>query len=267
VACAGWEPSLVHGSSIIFGTGILSWPREYALLMAESIAVCSWNSRWFCHCPLAGQDIKGKAWQKATVCTACIPDCSSVFFSDGLMAWTQGLDAVPFYHHFSPPCLVVWHLHPLGIRGAFTLDTSRSFPLCPSSRLPTFHDKFSINRVHGIYVFKDRWHPSLGSRFVGLLYLGLSGCVDYYYYVFGFLLVVFSILVITCAEITLLFTYFQLCDEDFRHLLVAFLCTDRPPFMYYSCTVCLLQTARGGNSLPPLYLYFDTWDWQALPSL
>jgi transmembrane 9 superfamily protein 2/4 len=40
--------------------------------------------------------------------------------------------------------------------------------------------------------------------------------MDYYYYVFGFLLLVFFILVITCAEITVLFTYFQLCSEDYH---------------------------------------------------
>merc|ERR1712150_371717 len=35
-----------------------------------------------------------------------------------------------------------------------------------------------------------------------------------YYYVFGFLFLVFLILVITCAEITVLFNYFQLCGEN-----------------------------------------------------
>ena len=40
--------------------------------------------------------------------------------------------------------------------------------------------------------------------------------MDQYYYVFGFLLLVFVILAVTCAEITIVLTYFQLCAEDYR---------------------------------------------------
>ena len=40
--------------------------------------------------------------------------------------------------------------------------------------------------------------------------------MDQYYYVFGFLLVVFAILVITCAEISIVLNYFSLCSEDYR---------------------------------------------------
>ena len=37
--------------------------------------------------------------------------------------------------------------------------------------------------------------------------------MDQYYYVFGFLLLVYIILAITCAEITTVLCYFQLCSE------------------------------------------------------
>jgi len=36
------------------------------------------------------------------------------------------------------------------------------------------------------------------------------------YYIFGVLFVVFGILVVTCAEITVVLIYFQLCSEDYR---------------------------------------------------
>ena len=36
------------------------------------------------------------------------------------------------------------------------------------------------------------------------------------YYIFGVLFVVFGILVVTCAEITVVLVYFQLCSEDYR---------------------------------------------------
>ena len=36
------------------------------------------------------------------------------------------------------------------------------------------------------------------------------------YVVFGFLFIVLFILIITCAEITIVMCYFQLCNEDYR---------------------------------------------------
>ena len=36
------------------------------------------------------------------------------------------------------------------------------------------------------------------------------------YYVFGFLMIVLFILIATCAEITIVMCYFQLCNEDYH---------------------------------------------------
>ena len=36
------------------------------------------------------------------------------------------------------------------------------------------------------------------------------------YYIFGFLFLVMIVLVATCAEISILLCYFQLCNEDYR---------------------------------------------------
>jgi transmembrane 9 superfamily protein 2/4 len=36
------------------------------------------------------------------------------------------------------------------------------------------------------------------------------------YYIFGFLFLVMIVLVVTCAEISILLCYFQLCNEDYR---------------------------------------------------
>lgn len=37
-----------------------------------------------------------------------------------------------------------------------------------------------------------------------------------FYYLFGFLALVFIILMITCTEITIVLCYFQLCSEDYN---------------------------------------------------
>ena len=52
-----------------------------------------------------------------------------------------------------------------------------------------------------------------GACFVELFFIMSSIWMDQYYYVFGFLLLVYVILGVTCAEITIVLNYFQLCSE------------------------------------------------------
>ncbi len=55
-----------------------------------------------------------------------------------------------------------------------------------------------------------------GAVFVELSFILSSLWLDQYYYVFGFLLLVLALLAVTCAEISIVLVYFQLCAEDHR---------------------------------------------------
>eukprot|EP01061_Rhynchopus_euleeides_P034896 TRINITY_DN58862_c0_g1_i1.p2 TRINITY_DN58862_c0_g1~~TRINITY_DN58862_c0_g1_i1.p2 ORF type:complete len:640 (+),score=291.32 TRINITY_DN58862_c0_g1_i1:46-1965(+) len=55
-----------------------------------------------------------------------------------------------------------------------------------------------------------------GAVFIELFFILTSIWMHRYYYVFGFLLLIFIILCITCAEITIVMCYFQLCAEDYH---------------------------------------------------
>eukprot|EP00906_Rhabdomonas_costata_P031132 RCo043992 len=55
-----------------------------------------------------------------------------------------------------------------------------------------------------------------GAVFIELFFILTSIWLNRYYYVFGFLLIVFLILIVTCAEITIVMIYFQLCSEDYN---------------------------------------------------
>ena len=48
-----------------------------------------------------------------------------------------------------------------------------------------------------------------GACFVELFFILSSMWMDQYYYVFGFTLLVFVILLVTCAEVTVVLVYFQ----------------------------------------------------------
>lgn len=55
-----------------------------------------------------------------------------------------------------------------------------------------------------------------GVVFVELFFI-LSSIWDHrFYYLFGFMLLVLIILVVTCAQITIVMAYFQLCSEDYH---------------------------------------------------
>lgn len=54
-----------------------------------------------------------------------------------------------------------------------------------------------------------------GAVFIELFFILTSIWLHQFYYIFGFLFIVFLILVVTCAEITIVLCYFQLCSEDY----------------------------------------------------
>ncbi|KAL5981243.1 hypothetical protein ACLOJK_029164 [Asimina triloba] len=54
-----------------------------------------------------------------------------------------------------------------------------------------------------------------GAVFMELFFILTSIWLNQFYYIFGFLFIVFLILIVTCAEITIVLCYFQLCSEDY----------------------------------------------------
>jgi transmembrane 9 superfamily protein 2/4 len=206
--------------TIIFSAfGFLSPAKRGALLMAEltlfvlmGIVSGYVTARMY-------KTFKGKAWQYATLCTALgFPGlCFIMFFVLDLMAWSYGSsDAVPFTTILV--LLMMWFgvSTPLVFLGAYYgyKQDAIEFPVKTSSiprqipDQPWFMCAPFTMAIGGILPF--------GACFVELYFILASVWMDYYYYVFGFLLLVFFILIITCAEITLLFNYFQLCNEDYH---------------------------------------------------
>jgi transmembrane 9 superfamily member 2/4 len=62
-----------------------------------------------------------------------------------------------------------------------------------------------------------------GAVFIELFFILSSIWLHQFYYIFGFLAIVFVILIVTCAEITIVMCYFQLCSEDYHWWWRAFL--------------------------------------------
>lgn len=206
--------------TIIFSAlGFLSPARRGALIMAELIFFVLMGSVNGYVTARLYKTFKGKAWQHATLCTALgFPGlCFGLFFILDLIAWGYGSsDAVPFTTILV--LLVLWFgiSAPLVFVGAyFGYKTDAIEYPVKTSNIPRQIPDQPWFMTWPFTVFIGGLLP-FGACFVELYFILASVWMDYYYYVFGFLLLVFVILIITCAEITLLFNYFQLCNEDYH---------------------------------------------------
>jgi len=157
-------------------------------------------------------------WRQNTLWTALLfPGfCFATFFSLNLIMWHQKSSAaVPFVTLLA--LLVLWFgiSVPLVYLGAFfgyRTETKLPVKTMPIPRLipeqPSYMSPLFCILVGGILPF--------GAVFIEVFFIMSSVWHHQYFYMFGFLFVVLVILIITCAEITIVLTYFQLCSEDYH---------------------------------------------------
>jgi transmembrane 9 superfamily protein 2/4 len=206
--------------SIIFASiGFLSPANRGALLMAQLLLfVLSGSVAGYTTARLY-KAFKGKAWQHATALTALLYPglCFAVFLCLNVVALIQeSSDAVPF--GTLVVLLVLWFgiSTPLVFFGAYfgyrqeTIDVPTKVSSIPRQipDQPWYMGLPFTLAVGGILPF--------GACFVELYFILSSVWMDQYYYVFGFLLLVFLILILTATEINVLFNYFQLCGENYH---------------------------------------------------
>jgi transmembrane 9 superfamily member 2/4 len=96
-----------------------------------------------------------------------------------------------------------------------------------------------------------------GAVFIEVFFIFGAVWLNRYYYVFGFLMLVMIIMTITCAEITIVICYFQLCAEDYRWAWRSFFTSGSCGIylflyaVYYFFTSSLRMT-----SFVPILIYF-----------
>ena len=103
-----------------------------------------------------------------------------------------------------------------------------------------------------------------GACFVELFFILSSMWMDQYYYVFGFTLLVFVILIVTCAEITIVLVYFQLCAEDYHWWWRSFLAAGSTAI--YVFLYSALYFSKAPPPPPPLHTYPCLFYWRYLIS-
>lgn len=94
------------------------------------------------------------------------------------------------------------------------------------------------------------------AAYVELFFIMTSLWMDQYYYVFGFTLIVYLILLITCAEITILLCYYQLCAENHRWWWFSFFCAGSTAFYLFLYSCVWFQQLEASKMAITYLLYF-----------
>lgn len=95
-----------------------------------------------------------------------------------------------------------------------------------------------------------------GCIFIQLFFILNSIWSSQSYYMFGFLFLVFIILVITCSETTILLCYFHLCSEDYRWWWRSFLTSGFTAFYLFFYCVHYFMTKLNIEGFISTFLYF-----------
>lgn len=161
---------------------------------------------------------KGTEWKKIALKTAFIFPAIvfAIFFVLNALIWGEkSSGAVPFGTMFALVFLWFGISVPLVFVGSYV-----------GFKKPTIEDPVKTNKIPR-QIPEQAWYMNpifsiliggilpFGAVFIELFFILTSIWLHQFYYIFGFLFIVFLILIVTCAEITIVLCYFQLCSEDY----------------------------------------------------
>ncbi|KAF3446192.1 hypothetical protein FNV43_RR11371 [Rhamnella rubrinervis] len=161
---------------------------------------------------------KGADWKKIALRTSIMFPAvvSAIFFVLNALIWGQkSSGAVPFGTMFALVFLWFGISVPLVFVGSYV-----------GFKKPAIEDPVKTNKIPR-QIPEQAWYMNpvfsiliggilpFGAVFIELFFILTSIWLNQFYYIFGFLFLVLIILIITCAEITVVLCYFQLCSEDY----------------------------------------------------
>ncbi|MBN3325185.1 TM9S4 protein, partial [Atractosteus spatula] len=163
--------------------------------------------------------LKGHRWRKGAFCTATLYPAVvfGICFILNCFIWGEhSSGAVPFVTMVALLCMWFGISMPLVYLGYYfgfrkqpydnPVRTNQIPRQIPEQRW--YMNKFVGILMAGILPF--------GAMFIELFFIFSAIWENQFYYLFGFLFLVFIILVVSCSQISIVMVYFQLCAEDYR---------------------------------------------------
>ena len=205
------------------------------------------------------KSLKGAHWKTLTITTASlIPGVVFVLFlTINFFIWGRGSSgAAPFGTIFA--LIVMWFCisMPLVFLGAF-FGFKQRLPEPPvrTNEIPRqvpeqewYMSALFTMAVGGILPF--------GAVFIELFFIMSSVWLQRFYYVFGFLALVMLILLVTCAEISIVLCYFQLCNEDYNWWWRSFLNSGSAGLYLFGYAFVYFYTQLEITGFVPCLVYF-----------
>ena len=180
----------------------------------------------------------------------------AVFFCLNLMLWAkQASNAVPFIMLCGLIALWFFVSIPLVFFGA-AVGYKRDAITHPQSvhTIPRFIPEQRWHMTPAIMVLAGGAVP-FGAAFIELYFILSSLWLNKFYYVFGFFAIVFGILIVTCAEISIVLVYFQLCYEDYRWMWRSFFYSGASGFYLFLYSLQYLASTLNMTSPASITLY------------
>eukprot|EP00747_Dinoflagellata_sp_TGD_P002288 gnl/TRDRNA2_/TRDRNA2_103607_c1_seq1.p1 gnl/TRDRNA2_/TRDRNA2_103607_c1~~gnl/TRDRNA2_/TRDRNA2_103607_c1_seq1.p1 ORF type:complete len:420 (-),score=84.21 gnl/TRDRNA2_/TRDRNA2_103607_c1_seq1:157-1377(-) len=201
----------------------------------------------------------GEDWKMCTLLTAFFyPGVFfGIFFVLNLLIWGQhSSGAVPFTTMFA--ILVLWFgiSVPLVFLGSYFGFQKAAIELpVRTNQVPReipeqqwFTQPIFTSLLGGVLPF--------GAVFTELFFIMASLWQHQFYYLFGFLALVLIILIVTCAEISIALTYFQLTAEDYRWWWRSFFASGTSGLYVFLYSVLFFNSRLPIEKLVSVCLYF-----------
>lgn len=201
----------------------------------------------------------GEKWKSNVLLTAILcPGCVfSLFFVMNLLFWAKGSSAaIPFTTLLALLALWFGISLPLTFVGAYFGFKKRTIehPV-RTNQIPRQIPEQSIYTQPVPGIIMGGILP-FGCIFIQLFFILNSIWSSQMYYMFGFLFLVFIILIITCSETTILLCYFHLCAEDYHWWWRSFLTSGFTGFYLFVYCIHYFVTKLNITGMTSTFLYF-----------
>lgn len=161
----------------------------------------------------------GKEWKRNTVLTASLfPSIIAVIFLgiNGFVQFQGSTAAAPFSTLLSVLFLWVGVSTPLVFIGSYFGFKKETIVVPVRTNQISRHVPDQVWYTHPLFSVALGGILPFGAVCIELFFIMSALWLHQYYYLFGFIFTVLVILIATCALITIVMCYFQLCNEDYH---------------------------------------------------